>query len=291
MVANVQTENGYTRIANEILENIAQIKLSPTQYRLIFIVWRYTYGFQRKEHNMSLTFLHEATGCDKRQIQRELTRLEERKIIFQTIKNGSYRLIQFNKNYEEWLETVGKTDNGKTTIGETTNGEIVKGGVGEIDNGAVGEIVKGTIGETTNQERKNLNKVFKEKLNKEDDDPATDPIIDLLIKNKIITMYDVNYTMQNDLEEIENSFGFENPDEMIREAIEDSARGGGRTWKFVYNKLNRWRKEGITSLGELKARSENRAINSRGYGGHSKQGKSYEDVQRELKQAESAWTN
>jgi len=33
------------------------------------------------------------------------------------------------------------------------------------------------------------------------------------------------------------------------------------------------------------------AINSRGYGGHSKQGKSYEDVQRELKQAESAWTN
>jgi phage replication O-like protein O len=49
-------DNGYTRIANEILEAMAKIKLSPTQYRILFVVWRYTYGFQRKEHKLSLTF-------------------------------------------------------------------------------------------------------------------------------------------------------------------------------------------------------------------------------------------
>lgn len=146
-MADVQVENGFTRIANEILENMSKIKLSPTQYRLIFVIWRYTYGFLRTEHDMSLTFLAEATGCDKRQIQRELQRLQERKIIKQNIKNGSYRKISFNKNYTQWDSTIGETTNGNSTNGETT--------IGEIDNGGVGETTNGTIGETTNQERKN----------------------------------------------------------------------------------------------------------------------------------------
>lgn len=150
-MADVQTENGYTRIANEILEKIATIKLSPTQYRLVFVIWRFTYGFKRKQHDMSLTFLSNATGCDKRQIQRELKGLEERKLIEQIIKSGSYRKISFNKNHDEW---IGKTDIGETTIGEIDNGETV--------NTAIGENVNTTIGETTNQERK-LKETIKEK--------------------------------------------------------------------------------------------------------------------------------
>ena len=55
-MANPQLENGYTRIANEILEAMAKVKLSPTQYRVLFVVWRYTYGFSRKSADLSLTF-------------------------------------------------------------------------------------------------------------------------------------------------------------------------------------------------------------------------------------------
>lgn len=151
-MADVQCENGYTTLAHEILEHMARIKLSPTQYRLIFVIWRYTYGFKRKEHDLSLAFLSNATGCDKRQIQRELKGLENKKVVVQIIKPGSNRKIAFNKNYDEW---IGKTDNGETaiggiTVGETDNGEIDNG---EIDNITIGEIVKGTIGEIDNQER------------------------------------------------------------------------------------------------------------------------------------------
>jgi phage replication O-like protein O len=145
-LANVQCENGYTMVANEIFEQMAKVKLSPTQYRLLFVIWRYTYGFKRKEHDMSLAFLSNATGCDKRQIQRELKGLDDKNIINQKIKSGSFRKITFNKNYETWF-----------TIGETTIGEIDNG---EIDNPTIGETVNATIGEIDNQERK------KEKLKK-----------------------------------------------------------------------------------------------------------------------------
>jgi len=137
-----QKENGYTPIANEILEAMAQIKLSPTQYRILFIVWRYTYGFNRKEHELSLSFLAKATRCDKRNIQRDLKNLEERKIIIQQIKSGAYRKIKFNKYYKQW---VGDID-----IGEITN-------IGENNNTTIGETNNTNIGEIANQERNNIN--------------------------------------------------------------------------------------------------------------------------------------
>jgi phage replication O-like protein O len=177
-LADVQLEHGYTRIANEILEHMATIKLSPTQYRILFLVWRYTYGFKRKSHEMSLTFLSNATGIDKRNIQRELKSLEEKRIIVQEVKNGSFRRITFNKNYEEWIN--------KTTIGEITNGENDEGTIGEINNPTIGETNNPTIGETNNQER-NRNKTLNKDLKKDKDDDMQKP---------------------NPVTEFEKSFGF-----------------------------------------------------------------------------------
>jgi phage replication O-like protein O len=209
-----ELENGYTRLANEILENMARIKLSPTQYRLIFVIWRYTYGYGRKERDLSLNFLVKATGCDKRQIQRELKTLEEKKIIYQKIKTGAYRIIGFNKNHEEWegkvAGTIGETIN--TTVGETVNGESEESGesigetinitigesvntsdgvgktaIGETINTRVGEIVNTTIGETVNQERKNKEN-FKE-INDDDEESARDEMTPQELFQAIETKY------------------------------------------------------------------------------------------------------
>jgi phage replication O-like protein O len=155
-LADVQLEHGYTRIANEILEHMAKVKLSPTQYRILFLVWRCTYGFQKKEHDMSLSFIGEATGLDKRNIRRELKSLEEKGIIHQKIKNGSYRKLSFNKNYEEWICEVEPW--AKLTMGET-------------DNATMGETDNATMGETDNQKRNNLKKNIKIK----DDDKNMQP--------------------------------------------------------------------------------------------------------------------
>ncbi|CAH0177952.1 hypothetical protein SRABI84_01351 [Peribacillus simplex] len=192
-MANVQLENGYTKIANEIFEEVAKIKLSPTQYRLLLVVWRFTYGFNRKEHNMSLNFLSQATGCDSRQIQRELKRLEERNVIFQRIKSGSYRKISFNKNHDEWV--------GKTAIGEIA--------IGETDNETTGETDNATIGEMDNQERNK--KIFKEK-----DDNRDKPVPYLEYEKLFGTPSPI--LAESFIYWIENS-QFQEPEEIICETI------------------------------------------------------------------------
>lgn len=148
-MSSPQIENGFTKIANEILEVVARTKLSPTQHSIILVVWRSTYGFNKKEHNLSLSYINDATGRDKRNIQRELKRLEDRKIIKQVIV-GNQRMISFNKNHNEW---IGETTIGNNTIGETANRRNHQSTIGETANHA--------IGETANQKRKNK-EIYKE---------------------------------------------------------------------------------------------------------------------------------
>ena len=47
-MANPQKENGYTTIANELLEAIYCSKFSPTEFKMLLFIFRYTYGFNRK---------------------------------------------------------------------------------------------------------------------------------------------------------------------------------------------------------------------------------------------------
>jgi phage replication O-like protein O len=100
-MANPQKENGYTRIANEILDQAMSAKLNGSQFKLVLAVWRYTYGFQRKQHRLSLRFLSEATSLNKRTVQDEVDRLIDCKVLTAS-KKGQIRYLGFNKNYEEW---------------------------------------------------------------------------------------------------------------------------------------------------------------------------------------------
>jgi len=135
-MASPQKENGYTPIANEILEVLPKISLNGTQYRILFVVWRYTYGFNRKEHELSENFISKAIDCDRRQVRRELNNLINYKIISvkkeATFKNP--RLIEFNKNYNEWVierpQRVKKYTEGELV--PTRGGELVPLPEGEL---------------------------------------------------------------------------------------------------------------------------------------------------------------
>lgn len=144
---NPQLEDGYTRIAHEILENMARVKLSPTQYRILFVVWRYTYGFGRKYHHLSLSFLEDATGCDKRSLQREVKKMLDMRILLQKPDKRQTRLLGFNKRFSEW-------GGGETAIGETANGNSAGGG--ETANARGGETANSRGGETANQDIKKI---------------------------------------------------------------------------------------------------------------------------------------
>lgn len=117
----IQLENNYTRIANKTLEKLAMTNLNGTQRRILDVVLRQTYGYQRKEHGLSINFISKATNIHKMQIQRELTSLFERRIVnvVQEATFNKSRVIALNENLSDWIDniqlakklTVNKSDN------------------------------------------------------------------------------------------------------------------------------------------------------------------------------------
>jgi phage replication O-like protein O len=102
---DVQLENGYTKISNEILNILAVTNLNGTQRRILDVVFRYTYGFNRKNHKMSVTFISSATKLNNRNVKRELNNLIDMKIII-IVKEATFsssRVISFNKDFNTWL--------------------------------------------------------------------------------------------------------------------------------------------------------------------------------------------
>ncbi|GEM_PF-2549327 len=133
---NVQLENGYTKIANELLEVIYRTGFNATQLKIILCLIRYTYGFGRKEHEISISFLSKATGISRRYISSELNKLIDAKVII-TVENYSVtssRKLSLNKDYSQWVgyRTIRKVNN--TSTGEeqfNTTGEELFNTTGE----------------------------------------------------------------------------------------------------------------------------------------------------------------
>lgn len=121
---SAQLEDGYTRIANELLERLMKIKLNGTQHNIVHCIVRYTYGFQRKSHAMSLSFISEAVEAHKDTVKRELDKLIECKIV-KVFRPGDYtnsREIGMNKDVEDWQiysKPIGRQSTNQSTVSES----------------------------------------------------------------------------------------------------------------------------------------------------------------------------
>ena len=116
-MSNVQLENGFTRIANELLEVIQQYKFSLNELKIILCVFRFTYGFNRKEHEMSLTFFMNHTGLNRSRVNSSLKSLIENNVLIVTKKGNAKtsNTYMFNKNYNTWkIEKYSSFTSGKT---------------------------------------------------------------------------------------------------------------------------------------------------------------------------------
>jgi len=100
-MANPQKENGYTSIANEILEHLFLAGINGSEYRILLVVIRKTYGFQKKRDRISLTQFQKNTLMKRTKVVKTIQSLLEKKIILK--ENNEFI---FNKNYDEWI--VGK---------------------------------------------------------------------------------------------------------------------------------------------------------------------------------------
>lgn len=104
-MASPQKENGFTPIANEILEALAKINLSPYETRVLLIILRLSYGYKKKDFYATERELAEYTNISQPHIHRTLKKLCEKKII--RIEKGKNQYekskIIFEKDYEKWV--------------------------------------------------------------------------------------------------------------------------------------------------------------------------------------------
>lgn len=113
-----QLEDGYTQIAHELLEKLSKTQINGTQANILFFIFRYTYGFHRKSHELGNAFIAEGTAIRKDQVKRELNRLIEMKIIkvFEESTHTKSRVLGINTKTDEWTNTI-KPQGAKKTPG------------------------------------------------------------------------------------------------------------------------------------------------------------------------------
>lgn len=107
----------YTPIHNEVLEALSKINLAPYETRVLFVIWRKTYGFidpitkQRKKYDwIAGNQISKMTGLDRRLVYRALQGLKKKNVIVRDDNKTG-----FSKAFMKLMSSVEMT-NGKEVV-------------------------------------------------------------------------------------------------------------------------------------------------------------------------------
>lgn len=130
-MAEVRLENGYSPVANSLLEAIYRCDFTATEYRVLFAIIRYTYGYSRKNAELSVSFLSGVTQAPKRSVERALAGLIGSGVV-SSVPGGSRKdskLLGVNKNYSEWVKKglLKECSNGVETVSKTQTTDKIDG--------------------------------------------------------------------------------------------------------------------------------------------------------------------
>ena len=110
MAKSPQLENGFTRVANEILEALARIDLPSYERRVVDVIIRKTWGFVDKNGNHKIwdripysQFVN-FTGIRRQHIHRSILKLLDKRVIERRprSKRGDYE-YRLQKDYDKWV--------------------------------------------------------------------------------------------------------------------------------------------------------------------------------------------
>jgi len=123
-MANPQKENGYTGIANEIWDALWLAGLNGTEWEVITIVIRKTYGFRKKEDWISYTQFEKMTGKSRPAVWKAITSLVNKRLLVNNCKPGM-TLYRFNKDYSGWVVNKRKLVNKQKSTSKQIEMEVV----------------------------------------------------------------------------------------------------------------------------------------------------------------------
>ena len=107
-MANPQKENGYTPIANEILEALSKVNLSPYESRVLWFLLRKTYGWNKKSDWISQSQFSKGMELDRRHVHRTIKSLLSKEIIAISRDDKNQPTFSFQKDFARWRVSSGK---------------------------------------------------------------------------------------------------------------------------------------------------------------------------------------
>ncbi len=122
-----QLEDGFTRIANELLEAVLHFGFTQRQLLVLLTVVRKTYGYGKKEDDMSASQIAQMCNMHRPHVSTVLGELERMNVISKVA--GRFGLIiGINKKYGDWipLDRAAKHES-KEPLPPATSTESVQG--------------------------------------------------------------------------------------------------------------------------------------------------------------------
>ena len=101
-MANPALKNGYISIATELVEKLATISIPSTEMRLVWVVWRKTWGWKEGDRKkdwdwIALSQFEKLTTIKRAGVAKGLKSLVVKRLLLKS-DNG----YKFNQNYEQW---------------------------------------------------------------------------------------------------------------------------------------------------------------------------------------------
>lgn len=107
-MATPQVEDGYVRIARELMDALCKHRIPGEARQVLDFIIRKTYGFNKKADEISLSQFESGTGLKRPAVCRALRKLQTSNMIIKDAKPlPSASLYSVNKDYDNW-DTVSK---------------------------------------------------------------------------------------------------------------------------------------------------------------------------------------
>jgi phage replication O-like protein O len=100
-----QLEDGFTPVANTIMDPICRTRLSGTDWDFLHFLWRKTYGWSKPSDIIALSQFCEGTGMSQSHVCRTIKRLLAMNVIFRHVArtgHGETATYEFNKRVWSW---------------------------------------------------------------------------------------------------------------------------------------------------------------------------------------------
>lgn len=98
---SAQKEDGYVAIANRLVEEFARINLSGAEWRILWAIFRKTYGWNRRCDSIPIAQFSKMTGMDRGTINRTIRKLKSRNMLL--IDGTDYTTkYGLQKDFKQW---------------------------------------------------------------------------------------------------------------------------------------------------------------------------------------------